>query len=117
MAVRELFEETGVKGTFKRILAVRQGRGTLKKGDLFFVCLVEPHSEDIIIQQNEIEKACWMDMDQFFSQEWMASRPPYKAVIMAILDYLNEERQATAGLLLERYEDEGQSIFIPPRSI
>ena len=64
--VRELFEETGVKGTFKRILAVRQGRGTLKKGDLFFVCLVEPHSEDIIIQQNEIEKACWMDMDQFF---------------------------------------------------
>ena len=116
-AIRELLEETGIKGNFKRVLALRQGKGTLKKSDLFFVCLVEPLSEEIIIQQNEIEKACWMELDEFFSQEWLTSRPAYKALNMAILDSLRDERQASAGLLLERFEDVGQSIFIPPSFI
>lgn len=113
-AVRELMEECGVKGTFKRVLALRQGKGVLKKGDLFFVCLVEPESEKLTIQQSEIERACWMDIDEFFAQKWLASRPPYKALNMAILESLQEESSSTAGLLLQRYDDQDQSIFVPP---
>ena len=112
-AVRELMEETGVKGKFKRVLAMRQGKGTLRKGDLFFVCLVEPLTEELVVQESEIEKAEWREMDGFFSQEWLASRPPYKALNQAIRESLVEGGGSEAGLLLHRYDDQDQSIFIP----
>jgi ADP-ribose pyrophosphatase YjhB (NUDIX family) len=75
-ALRELKEETGVTGKFKKVIGMRQGRGTLKKGDIFVVCLVEPLSEDLTAQPTEIEQVAWLDLGAFFKQEWLASRPP-----------------------------------------
>jgi 8-oxo-dGTP pyrophosphatase MutT (NUDIX family) len=75
-ALRELKEETGVTGRFKKVIGMRQGRGTLGKGDIFVVCLVEPLSEDLTAQPTEIAQAAWLDLDAFFKQEWLARRPP-----------------------------------------
>ena len=115
-ALRELKEETGVTGKFDRILAIRQGRGTLGKGDIFVVCLVEPLDEELTPQETEIEKAAWVDMDDFFNQKWLSGRPSYKKLNDAI--YLTikggNKNKAITGLLSESFEKDRMTIYYPP---
>ena len=68
-AVREVWEETGVRVKFKSVLAFRE----LKKyrfgqGDIYFICLMEPISDELepkidIQMKDEIKAAKWMIID------------------------------------------------------
>lgn len=62
-AVREVFEETGVKTKFVSILGFRELlKFKFDQPDLYFVCLLEAITEDIDIQMpEEIEAAEWKD--------------------------------------------------------
>ncbi|KAH7299230.1 hypothetical protein KP509_24G001200 [Ceratopteris richardii] len=69
-AVREVKEETGVDAKFVEVFGVRQSHGVaFGKSDLFFVCLLQPLSSDIVIQKHEIAAAQWMPFDDYRSQE------------------------------------------------
>ncbi|EOX93529.1 Nudix hydrolase isoform 3 [Theobroma cacao] len=57
-AIREVKEETGIDTEFVEILAFRQShKSFFTKSDLFFVCMLRPHSFDIQKQDIEIDAA------------------------------------------------------------
>ncbi|KFV56177.1 Nucleoside diphosphate-linked moiety X motif 6, partial [Tyto alba] len=62
-AVREVFEETGIKSEFKSILSVRQQHkhpGAFGKSDMYIVCRLEPSSFNISFCQQECLRCEWM---------------------------------------------------------
>ncbi|KAG8365333.1 hypothetical protein BUALT_Bualt18G0093800 [Buddleja alternifolia] len=68
-AVREVKEETGVDSKFVEILAFRQShKAFFEKSDLFFVCMLQPLSSDILPQETEIEAAQWMPYEEYAAQ-------------------------------------------------
>ena len=62
-AIRETFEETGVKTEFVAMLCFRHMHeyrwGT---DDLYFACLLRPLTTDVTINPTEIADAKWMDV-------------------------------------------------------
>mmetsp|Transcript_26733 Transcript_26733/g.54679 ORF Transcript_26733/g.54679 Transcript_26733/m.54679 type:complete len:463 (-) Transcript_26733:23-1411(-) len=96
-AVRELKEETGLDGTFDKIICFRQAHGGLfNQSDMFFVCLLrldpkydealrEGGDIELAPQEEEIADASWIDMESYANQEvWQAS-PLYKEMNDAML--------------------------------
>ncbi|GMH05814.1 hypothetical protein Nepgr_007654 [Nepenthes gracilis] len=68
-AVREVKEETGVDAEFVEILAFRQThKSFFGKSDLFFLCFLRPLSFDIQKQEEEIEAAGWMQLEEYAAQ-------------------------------------------------
>ncbi|KAK6133196.1 hypothetical protein DH2020_033086 [Rehmannia glutinosa] len=71
-AVREVKEETGIDSKFLEILAFRQSHQSyFEKSDLFFVCMMQPLSEDIQPQEAEIEAAQWMPYEEYAAQPFV----------------------------------------------
>ncbi|KAK4819192.1 hypothetical protein QYF61_026666 [Mycteria americana] len=66
-AVREVFEETGIKSEFKSILSIRQQHrhpGAFGKSDMYIICRLEPSSFNISFCQQECLRCEWMDLDE-----------------------------------------------------
>ncbi|XP_043687380.1 nudix hydrolase 2-like [Telopea speciosissima] len=71
-AVREVKEETGIDAEFVEVLAFRQShQAFFGKSDLFFVCMLRPHSFDIQKQEVEIEAAQWMPIEDYAAQPFV----------------------------------------------
>jgi len=89
-AVRELEEETGLKGTFDSIVCFRQAHPTVDRrkssnaaaaSDLFFVCLLRL-PEDYSIdhheaQEEEIAAIDWKSIEEYSSQDLWQGSPLY----------------------------------------
>ncbi|KAL6543009.1 hypothetical protein OROHE_010529 [Orobanche hederae] len=70
-AVREVKEETGIDSKFVEILAFRQShKSFFEKSDLFFVCMMQPLSQDILHQEAEVEAARWMPLEEYAAQPY-----------------------------------------------
>ncbi|KAJ1418571.1 NUDIX hydrolase domain-like protein [Ochromonadaceae sp. CCMP2298] len=68
-AVREVWEETGVRADFEGILNFRQAHGqAFGKSDLYFVCLLTARSTGIVPQESEIAAAEWVSPEVYFDQ-------------------------------------------------
>lgn len=66
-AVREVFEETGIKSEFKSILSIRQQHkhpGAFGKSDMYIICRLQPSSFTINFCQQECLRCEWMDLDE-----------------------------------------------------
>ncbi|XP_061850277.1 nucleoside diphosphate-linked moiety X motif 6 isoform X3 [Colius striatus] len=66
-AVREVFEETGIKSEFKSILSIRQQHkhpGAFGKSDMYVICRLEPSSFSISFCQQECLRCEWMNLDE-----------------------------------------------------
>eukprot|EP00898_Chlorokybus_atmophyticus_P001395 jgi/Chlat1/2256/Chrsp17S02569 len=75
-AVREVFEETGVRAEFQEVICFRQAHGfAFGKSDLFFVCAMRALATDITIQECEIEDCRWMPLDEFMAQKFWQNSP------------------------------------------
>ncbi|XP_028657866.2 nucleoside diphosphate-linked moiety X motif 6 [Erpetoichthys calabaricus] len=64
-AVREVFEETGIKSEFKSLLSVRQQHqhpGAFGNSDMYFICRLKPLSFEINFCQQECVRCEWMDI-------------------------------------------------------
>ncbi|GMH19442.1 hypothetical protein Nepgr_021283 [Nepenthes gracilis] len=71
-AVREVKEETGIDARFVEVLTFRQShKSFFQKSDLYFVCLLEPLSFDIQLQESEIEAAQWMAFEEYAAQPFV----------------------------------------------
>lgn len=67
-AIRETFEETGVRSEFVAVLCFRHMHGYLwGTDDLYFACLLRPINTDIKINPSEIADAKWMDVDTYIA--------------------------------------------------
>eukprot|EP01132_Coremiostelium_polycephalum_P005830 gene5830-7255_t len=67
-AVREVFEETGVKTEFVSVLGFRQLHNyAFNRGDIYFVCALKPLSLEINLDENEIAFAKWAPIEEFLN--------------------------------------------------
>lgn len=63
-AVREVFEETGIKSEFKSVLAFRHSlKVQFGRGDLYVICQLEPLTTEITVDA-EIDDAQWMNIEE-----------------------------------------------------
>ncbi|XP_048365300.1 nucleoside diphosphate-linked moiety X motif 6 [Sphaerodactylus townsendi] len=64
-AIREVFEETGIKAEFKSLLCIRQQHrhpGAFGKSDMYIICRLKPSSFNISFCQQECLRCEWMDL-------------------------------------------------------
>ncbi|XP_070330986.1 nucleoside diphosphate-linked moiety X motif 6 isoform X4 [Odocoileus virginianus] len=64
-AVREVFEETGIKSEFRSLLSIRQQHthpGAFGKSDMYIICRLKPYSFTVNFCQHECLKCEWMDL-------------------------------------------------------
>ncbi|XP_061441131.1 nucleoside diphosphate-linked moiety X motif 6 [Rhineura floridana] len=64
-AVREVFEETGIKSEFKSLLSIRQQHrhpGAFGKSDMYIICRLEPSSFKIRLCQQECLRCEWIGL-------------------------------------------------------
>ncbi|XP_076788428.1 nucleoside diphosphate-linked moiety X motif 6 isoform X3 [Arvicanthis niloticus] len=65
-AVREVFEETGIKSEFRSLLSIRQQHrspGAFGMSDMYLVCRLQPCSFTINFCQQECLKCEWIDLE------------------------------------------------------
>ncbi|KAK7316539.1 hypothetical protein RJT34_00087 [Clitoria ternatea] len=71
-AVREVKEETGIDTEFVEVLAFKERhKSFFRKSELFFVCMLQPHSFEIQRQVSEIEAAQWMPVEDYVAQPFV----------------------------------------------
>ena len=66
-AVREVFEETGIRGEFRSVIAFRQQHrypSAHGRSDLYVVCRIEPLNYEISACKDEIVQCEWIDIDK-----------------------------------------------------
>ncbi|XP_059500575.1 nucleoside diphosphate-linked moiety X motif 6 isoform X2 [Stegostoma tigrinum] len=71
-AVREVFEETGIRSKFISLLSIRQQHnhpGAFGKSDMYIVCRLKAVSFDISFCQEECLRCEWMDLEELARSE------------------------------------------------
>jgi len=69
-AIREVFEETGVKSEFIGIMGMRHMFGfRFGKSDFYYLCLLKSTSRKINKDPHEIEKCQWFDLEEFYKMD------------------------------------------------
>jgi len=68
--MREVREETGIHTRFRAVMGFRHWHGyRYGKSDIYFICRLEPLTEEIQIQEAEIEECMWMDLERYLADE------------------------------------------------
>ncbi|KAA8522189.1 hypothetical protein F0562_012862 [Nyssa sinensis] len=81
-AVREVKEETGIDTEFVEVVAFRHAHNVaFEKSDLFFICMLRPLSAQIIVDDQEIQAAKWMPLDEFVEQPLIQGDSMFKKII------------------------------------
>lgn len=90
-AVRETFEETGVRSRFVSVLALRHSHGAAPWGvsDLYVLCRLEPLSTSIDADPHEIAACEWVDGAKFVAE---CEHPLNRFVAQAALSDFDSER-------------------------
>ncbi|KAL2327161.1 hypothetical protein Fmac_020588 [Flemingia macrophylla] len=80
-AVREVKEETGIDTEFVEVLAFKERhKSFFRKSELFFVCMLRPHSFKIQRQVSEIEAAQWMAVEDYMAQPFVRENEVFNFV-------------------------------------
>lgn len=67
-AVREVYEETGIKSEFVSLNCFRHWHQYRHgKSDIYFVCRLKPLSSEITMDPTEISEAKWMPVDEYLN--------------------------------------------------
>lgn len=68
-AVREVWEETGIKAKFESLVCVRLWHANrFGKSDFYFVCRLSPLTYDITPQEAEIAECRWMPVSEYLQR-------------------------------------------------
>ena len=105
--VREVLEETGVHTQFDALVCFRHWHGyRYGKSDIYFVCRLRPLSDQITMQEEEIEDCLWMPVDDFLDSE--ETSVFNKSIVSAALDSPGVSPSRIAG-----FEDGARAFFMP----
>ncbi len=68
--MREVLEETGVRTRFEALVCFRHWHGyRYGKSDIYFVCRLSPLTSEIRMQEEELEQALWMPVQQYLNTD------------------------------------------------
>lgn len=83
-AMREVFEETGIRTEFRGLVGMRHHhRGQFGASNIYAVCRLTPLNTDIRLDGEELEKALWMPVDEYLGRK--ATSPFNRRVVKAAL--------------------------------
>lgn len=83
-AIREVFEETGIRTEFQGLIGMRHHhRGQFGASNIYAVCRLSPLNFDIQLDNDELEKALWMPVDEYLARD--ATSPFNRRVVQAAL--------------------------------
>lgn len=108
-AVREVLEETGIRTEFRGLIGMRHHhRGQFGASNIYAVCRLSPLSFDIRIDNDELEKALWMPVDDYLARE--ATSPFNRRVVEAAV-----AAEPLSSVNLDNYMDhpDDYEIFMP----
>jgi 8-oxo-dGTP pyrophosphatase MutT (NUDIX family) len=107
-AVREVFEETGVRTKFEALVCLRHWHGyRYGKSDIYFVARLAPLSEEILQDQQEIEECRWMPVEEYLNHATVHNFN--KAIVRAAL-----HSHGLESTWLEGYDDPKMREFFMP---
>ena len=105
--VREVLEETGVHTHFDAVVCFRHWHGyRYGKSDIYFVCRLHPLSQEITMQEEEIEDCLWMPVNDFLGSEGVSVFN--KSIVSAALNSPGVAPSQIAGI-----EDGSREFFMP----
>lgn len=90
-AVREVFEETGIRSQFQSVLSIRQQHhhpGAFGKSDMYITCRLSPLSFNINFCHKECLRCEWMDLGELAESE---NTTPITRRLARLLLYGNNE--------------------------
>ena len=107
-AIREVFEETGVRTRFESLTCFRHWHEyRFGKSDIYFVCRLSPLSESISRQVEEIDECRWMPVEEYLAADNVS--PFNKRIVRAAMDSTGVEPTPMEG-----YDDHSRFEFFGP---
>ena len=108
-AIREVFEETGIKTEFEHLFTLRHNHQSryFNKSSIYFVVKLEAKSFDIKIDDKEIKSAKWMDINEFLNDERVY--PFNKQVVESVLKGDNKLKNIESNC---KYDKDLYEIYI-----
>ena len=105
--IREVLEETGVHTQFDALVCFRHWHGyRYGKSDIYFVCRLHPLSQEITMQESEIEDCLWMPVDDFLGSSEVSVFN--KSIVSAAL-----QSPGVAPSRIDGFEDGSREFFMP----
>jgi 8-oxo-dGTP pyrophosphatase MutT (NUDIX family) len=105
--VREVLEETGVHTRFDALVCFRHWHGyRYGKSDIYFVCRLHPLSQQITMQESEIEDCLWMPVDDFLASPDVSAFN--KSIVSAAL-----HSPGVVPCQIPGFEDGTREFFMP----
>ena len=105
--MREVLEETGIKTEFEGLVCFRHWHGyRYGKSDIYFVCRLRPLSDEITMQEDEIEECIWMPVDDFLASPDISVFN--KSIVRAAL-----ESPGIAPTNIPGFDDQTREFFMP----
>ena len=109
--IREVKEETGVETVFDALVCFRHWHGyRFSKSDIYFVCRLKPKSQNITMQQEEIEECLWMPVLDYLESEYVHAFN--KSIVKAAL-----ESPGVVPVDLDGYPDRREREFFMPGNL
>ncbi|HXF64564.1 MAG TPA: NUDIX domain-containing protein [Caldilineaceae bacterium] len=106
--VREVYEETGVRAKFEALVCFRHWHGyRFGRSDIYFICRLSPLSEEIAIQQDEIDESLWMPVQSYLESEYVSAFN--KRIVRAAI-----ESEGISPCWIEGYADPSRYEFFMP---
>ncbi len=109
--MREVLEETGVRTRFDALVCFRHWHGyRYGKSDIYFVCRLSPLSREITMQEEELEAALWMPVDDYLNADTVHTFN--KTIVSAALN-----SPGVVPGFIDGYGDRSQFEFFLPMGI
>ncbi|TVU14993.1 hypothetical protein EJB05_38491 [Eragrostis curvula] len=112
-AIREVKEETGVDTEFVDVVAFRHAHNVaFQKSDLFFICMLRPVSNEIKIDETEIQAAKWMPLEEFVKQPFIQEDHMFQKIMDICIQRL---RKCYCGLMphhvVSKFDDRTSTLY------
>ncbi|CAN0908420.1 Nudix hydrolase 8 [Linum grandiflorum] len=112
-AIREVKEETGIDTEFVEVMAFRHAHNlAFQKSDLFFVCMLEPLSTEISIDDYEIQAARWMPLGDFLEQPLINGDGMFKKILDICIARLGKRYCGlSAHQVVSKFDDRQSCLY------
>ncbi|CAM8978902.1 unnamed protein product [Rhodiola kirilowii] len=112
-AIREVKEETGIDTEFVEVIAFRHAHNVaFEKSDLFFICMLRPLSTEINVDDQEIQAAKWMPLDEFVQQLIIQGDNMFKKIINICMARLNKHYCGLAAhTVVSKFDGKSSSLY------
>lgn len=111
--VREVKEETAIDTEFVEVMAFRHAHNVaFEKSDLFFICLLRPLSEQIMVDDLEVQAAKWMPLVEFVEQPLIQEDDMFKKIIDIFIARLGKRYCGlSVHQLVSKFDDQLSTLY------